>query len=166
MTINPTLPPTVDEFRKVFPEFVDVSDEQVQFYLDTAMQWIDTFWYPIDAKLAVMYAAAHYLFLQDQATGGEITSGGSSGGGGGVTTDPEVGKIWVKSVRFRDRQVSYERVGQEFREASQRRVDRLRSRVLGVDALRHDVSVLPAAERRPRGGGVTWNTPSTSDACA
>ena len=75
MTINPTLPPTVDEFRKVFPEFVDVSDEQVQFYLDTAMQWIDTFWYPIDAKLAVMYAAAHYLYLQDQASGGEITGG-------------------------------------------------------------------------------------------
>jgi hypothetical protein len=109
MAINPTLPPTVDEFRKVFPEFVDVSDEQVQFYLDTAMQWIDTFWYPIDAKLAVLYAAAHYLYLHDQASGGTIT-GGSESGGGGVVADPEVGKIWVKSVRFRDRQVTYDRV--------------------------------------------------------
>ena len=111
MTINPTLPPTVAEFRAVFPEFAEASDAQVQFYLDTAMQWIDVYWYPIDAKLAVLYAAAHYLTLQDRASGGELLSDDSSGTGGGVTTDPEVGKIWVKSVRFRDRQVTYDRVG-------------------------------------------------------
>jgi len=109
MTFNTTLPPTVEEFRKVFPEFSEVSDEQIEFYLYTAMQWVDTFWYPVDAKLAVLYAAAHYLSLHDRASGGEITSGDN--GGSGSVTDPEVGKIWVKSVRFRDRQVSYERVG-------------------------------------------------------
>ena len=110
MTINPTLPPTVVEFRKVFPEFDEVTDEQIEFYLETAMQWVDTFWYPIDAKLAVMYGAAHFISMQDRASGGELTSG-SSETGGGVVVDPEIGKIWVKSVRFRDRQVSYERVG-------------------------------------------------------
>lgn len=110
MTINPTLPPTIAEFRAAFPEFAEVSDAQVQLSLDTAMQWIDTFWFPIDAKLAVMYAAAHYLSLHDRASGGQISGGGGTGGGGGVV-DPEVGLIWVKSVRFRDRQVSYERVG-------------------------------------------------------
>ena len=110
MIINPTLPPTVAEFRAVFPEFDEVSDAQIEFYLATAMQWVDTFWYPIDAKLAVMYAAAHYLAMQDRASGGEITSG-SEGAGGGVVVDPEIGKIWLKSVRFRDRSVTYERVG-------------------------------------------------------
>ena len=110
MIINPTLPPTVVEFRAVFPEFDEVSDEQIEFYIATAMQWVDTFWFPTDAKLAVMYAAAHYLSMQDRASGGEITSG-SEGVGGGVVTDPEIGKIWVKSVRFRDRSVTYERVG-------------------------------------------------------
>jgi len=108
--INPTLPPTVAEFRAAFPEFASVSDEQVQLHLDIGMQWVDTFWWPIDAKLAVMYSAAHYLSLHDQASGGEISGEGGLGGGGGVV-DPEVGKIWIKSVRFRDRQVSYERVG-------------------------------------------------------
>jgi hypothetical protein len=110
MTINPTLPPNVTEFRIVFPEFSEVSDEQLQFYIDTAMQWVDTFWFPTDAKLAVMYAAAHYLSMQDRASGGEITSG-SEGGGGGSVVDPEIGKIWVKSIRFRDRSVTYDRVG-------------------------------------------------------
>jgi len=117
MAINPTLPPTVAEFREAFPEFADVSDPQVQLYLDIAMQWVDTFWWPIDAKVAVMYAAAHYLSMHDQASGGEISGEGEAGGGGGVV-DPELGKIWVKSVRFRDRQVSYERVGTDSQKQS------------------------------------------------
>lgn len=105
MAIDPTLPPTVEEFRRMFPEFEDVSDEMVQLYLDIAMQWIDTFWYQPDAKIAVMYAAAHYISLHDQVSGGDISGGGGIEGGGGGVIDPEIGKIWVKSVRFRDRQV-------------------------------------------------------------
>jgi len=111
-TINPTLPPTVEEFRAAFPEFSGVSDERVQLYLDIGMLWVDpAFWWFTDAKIAAMYAAAHFLSLHDQASGGEISGEGGLGGGGVV--DPEVGTIWVKSVRFRDRQVSYERVGTE-----------------------------------------------------
>lgn len=113
LTINPTMPPTVDEFRKVFPEFADIPDEHVQLYLDIAVMWVDTFWDIQDAKVASMYAAAHYIYIHDLASGGTISEG-SGGGGGGVAPapiDPEVGKIWVKSVRFRDRSVTYERVG-------------------------------------------------------
>ena len=110
MALNPTLPPTVAEFRAMFPEFSEVSDPTVQLYLDIGMQWIAPFWYPIDAKLAAMYAAAHYLSLHDNATGGTISGGEDELGGGGAV-DPEVGKIWTKTVRFRDRQVTYERVG-------------------------------------------------------
>lgn len=117
MAINPTLPPTVAEFRAAFPEFANVSDPQVQLYLDIAMQWVDTYWYSPDAKIAVMFAAAHYLSMHDQASGGEITGEGEAGGGGGVV-DPELGKIWVKSVRFRDRQVTYDRVGADSQKAS------------------------------------------------
>ncbi len=111
--INATLPPTIDEFRKMFPEFDDVGDDHVQLYLDIGMLWVDTFWDPIDAKIAVMYVAAHYIWIHDLASGGTISSGseGGSGGSGGGPVDPEVGKIWVKSVRFRDRSVTYERVG-------------------------------------------------------
>jgi hypothetical protein len=107
--INPTLPPTVAEFRAMFPQFAAVSDEQVQLYLDIAMGWVDTFWFPVDAKLAVMFAAAHYLYLNDLASGGTISSGGASGAPAPV--DPELGKIWAKTVRFRDRSITYERVG-------------------------------------------------------
>jgi Protein of unknown function (DUF4054) len=110
MTITLTMPPTVAEFRQAFPEFSGATDGQIQMAIDTAMTWVDTFWFMPDAKLAVMYAAAHYLYLHDRASGGMITGSGGTGGGGGVV-DPEVGLIWVKSVRFRDRQVSYERVG-------------------------------------------------------
>jgi len=107
LVYNATLPPTVAEFRKAFPEFVDVSDDKIEFELFSAMQWVDTYWSPIDAKLAVMYSAAHFLAMHNSETGG-ASSGGESGGGG--TVDPEVGKIFVKTVRFRDRMVSYERV--------------------------------------------------------
>jgi Protein of unknown function (DUF4054) len=111
--INTTLPPTVAEFRKMFPEFSEVSDEMIQLRLEEGMGWVDRFWYPLDAKFAVMYASAHYLSLHDKASGGEISSGSdeSGGGGGGGVVDPEIGKVWIKSVRFRDRMVSYERVG-------------------------------------------------------
>jgi hypothetical protein len=114
LTINPTMPPTVDEFRKLFPEFADISDEHVQFYLDIGVSWVDTFWDLQDAKVASMYVAAHYIWIHDLASGGTLSSeaGGGSGGGGSTSPiDPEVGKIWIKSVRFRDRQVTYERVG-------------------------------------------------------
>jgi Protein of unknown function (DUF4054) len=113
MTINATMPPTVDEFREAFPEFDAVSDEQVQLYLDIGVSWVDlSFWNQQDAKVASMFAAAHYLWLHDMASGGTLSSSGETGGGSGTTpVDPEVGKIWVKSVRFRDRLVTYERVG-------------------------------------------------------
>jgi hypothetical protein len=113
MAFNATLPPTVAEFRAVFPEFAAASDAQVEFYLFTGMQWVDTYWAPIDAKLAVMYAAAHFLWVQSQASGGtslDTGGSGSSGSGGGAQTDPEVGKIWARTVRFRDRMVTFERV--------------------------------------------------------
>jgi hypothetical protein len=110
LVLNPTLPPTVDEFRKMFPEFAAVSDDQIEFYIFEGMQWVDTFWEPIDAKLGVLYAAAHFLTVHDIAAGGVITDPADSGSGIG-SSDPDVGKIWVKSVRFRDRQVTYDRVG-------------------------------------------------------
>jgi hypothetical protein len=108
--LNATLPPTVAEFRKMFPEFADMSDDTIQLRLDEGMLWVDTFWFPIDAKFAAMYVAAHYLSLHDRASGGVMHSG-SEGEEGGSAVDHEIGKIWIKSVRFRDRSVSYERVG-------------------------------------------------------
>ena len=110
MAITTTMPPTIAEFRAAFPEFQSVTDDQIQMAIDTAMTWIDDWWFWPDAKLAVMYAAAHYLTLHDRASGGMITGGGGTGGGSQPIIDPEAGLIWVKSVRFRDRMVSYERV--------------------------------------------------------
>jgi len=110
MTVPTTMPPTVEEFRKAFPQFATATDEQVQWAIDTGMTWVDDWWFWPDMKMAVMYAAAHYLTLNDRASGGVISGGGGTGGGGSVT-DPDVGLIWVKSVRFRDRSVTYDRVG-------------------------------------------------------
>ena len=85
----------------MFPEFSEVSDEMIQLKLDEGMLWVDTFWYPIDAKFAVMYAAAHYLWMQDQAAGGSISEGDSGGsGGGGGFVDPEIGKIFDEDGSF------------------------------------------------------------------
>ena len=110
MALTTVMPPTVAEFREAFPEFASATDGQIQMAIDTAMTWIDTWWFWPDAKIAVMYAAAHYLYLHDKASGGMITGGGGTGGGTPPVIDSEAGLIWVKSVRFRDRQVSYERV--------------------------------------------------------
>jgi Protein of unknown function (DUF4054) len=110
MAITTVMPPTIAEFRAAFPELAGASDDQIQMAIDTGMTWVDTWWFWPDAKLAVMYAAAHYLWLQDKASGGMITGGGGSGGGTPPVVDPEVGLIWVKTVRFRDRLVTYDRV--------------------------------------------------------
>ena len=109
MAITTTMPPTIAEFRAAFPEFASVTDDQITMAIDTAMTWIDTWWFWPDAKLAVMYAAAHYLWLHDKASGGMISGGGGTGGTPPVI-DSEAGLIWVKSVRFRDRMVTYDRV--------------------------------------------------------
>jgi Protein of unknown function (DUF4054) len=109
MAIAVTMPPTVAEFRNAFPEFASATDAQIQMAIDTGMTWVDTWWFWPDVKLAVLYAAAHYLTLHDRASGGMITGGGGQGGGGGIV-DPELGLIWVKTVRFRDRLVTYDRV--------------------------------------------------------
>jgi len=111
MAISTVMPPTVEEFRKAFPEFASATDDQIQFAIDTGMTWVDTWWFWPDAKYAVMYAAAHYLTLHDRASGGKITSGDDgSGGGSGPVIDPEAGKVWVRSIRFRDRSITYDRV--------------------------------------------------------
>ena len=110
MAITTIMPPTIAEFRAAFPEFASASDDQVQMAIDTAMTWVDVWWFWPDAKLAVMYAAAHYLWLHDKTSGGLITGGGASGGGTPPVIDSEAGLIWVKSVRFRDRSVTYDRV--------------------------------------------------------
>jgi len=109
--INPSMPPTIAEFQAAFPEFSEVPDPTVQLYLDIGVMWVDTFWFPADAKVGSMYAAAHYLSLHDRVSGGELSGSDDGSGGGGGITDPEIGKIWAKSVRFRDRAVTYERVG-------------------------------------------------------
>ena len=112
MAITTIMPPTIDEFRKAFPEFANATDDQIQMAIDTGMTWVDTFWFWPDVKLAVMYAAAHYLWIHDRASGGLITKGSDGGiDGGAAPVDPEIGQIWVKSVRFRDRMVTYDRVG-------------------------------------------------------
>jgi hypothetical protein len=110
MTLTTTMPPTIEEFRNAFPEFESATDGQIQMAIDTAMTWVDVWWFWPDAKLAVMYAAAHYLWLHDKASGGLITGGGGTGGGSPPVIDSEAGLIWVKSVRFRDRMVTYDRV--------------------------------------------------------
>jgi len=110
MAISTVMPPTIAEFRAAFPEFAGATDAQIQMAIDTAMTWVDVWWFWPDAKLAVMWAAAHYLWLQDKASGGLITGGSGTGGGTPPVIDSEAGLIWVKSVRFRDRQVTYERV--------------------------------------------------------
>jgi hypothetical protein len=110
MAVSTVMPPTVEEFRKAFPEFASASEEQIQFAIDTGMTWIDTWWFWPDAKFAVMYAAAHYLTLHDRASGGMISGGSGTGGGTPPIIDPEAGKVWVKSIRFRDRSITYDRV--------------------------------------------------------
>ena len=75
MAIATNMPPTVEEFRKAFPQFSTATDDQIQMAIDTGMTWVDVWWFWPDMKMAVMYAAAHYLTLNDRATGGMGASG-------------------------------------------------------------------------------------------
>jgi hypothetical protein len=58
--------PTIAEFRARFPEFVNVSDAQVQIALDDASCWADSTWIENGCQnctTAIAFLAAHFLAL-------------------------------------------------------------------------------------------------------
>lgn len=75
-------PPTLAQFRALFPEFADVADASVQFALDEATRFVTTQWIERDYQPAIMFLAAHFLFLAklgaDEITGGIGEDGTSS----------------------------------------------------------------------------------------
>ena len=63
---EPCTSPTIEEFRIRFPEFVNISDAQVQLAIDDASCWADNSWIQgpcEDCTKAIAYLAAHYLAL-------------------------------------------------------------------------------------------------------
>jgi len=69
--------PTLADFRIAFPEFSEVPDETVQYYLDLASELVcESLWSSeLKYQRAVMLVAAHMLYLSLQR---------ESGAGGGI----------------------------------------------------------------------------------
>lgn len=58
--------PTIEEFRTRFPEFVNISDAQVQIAIDDASCWADSSWISNgcpNCTTAIAFLAAHFLAL-------------------------------------------------------------------------------------------------------
>lgn len=106
---GPCTPPTVDEFRARFPEFVDSSPEAIAIAIDDASCWADASWINGNSptgcrncKTAIAFLAAHYLTL------GRIAASGLPDLG---TVDPDTGVVipggQVTSLSFETMSVGF-----------------------------------------------------------
>jgi hypothetical protein len=62
----PCTPPTIPEFRARFPEFVNVSDAQIQIAIDDASCWADSTWIENgcpNCTTAIAFLAAHFVAM-------------------------------------------------------------------------------------------------------
>ncbi len=67
----------MSDFRARFAAFDDVEDARVQIYIDDAANiWTDrNLWAPSDWPLAVLYLAAHNLYVSPDNTSSALTGG-------------------------------------------------------------------------------------------
>lgn len=95
--------PTAEEFKARFPEFAAIGDPLIGILLDEAGLFADVRWSDADRKVAVLHLAAHAAqqFQLMQAAAGIITGGSSS--------EETLGEMYVKSVKFADREVTWEK---------------------------------------------------------
>lgn len=94
--------PTAAQFKAFFPEFVAVDDTTIELFLSAATNWVRDDWPEADWKLAILYLAAHLLIMRPT-----VAVPGSGVGGGGSTYAGD-GDTYIKSVKFGDRQVTYD----------------------------------------------------------
>ena len=102
----PYVVPTAAELKARFPEFADVADPQVTIFISAAVnevepaQYIEKYYTP-----AIIYLAAHYMWLYQQQLliNANAVSGGGSGGGG------EEGAVqtYLSTMRWEDFQVDF-----------------------------------------------------------
>lgn len=71
--------PTIDEFRELFTEFDERTDEEVTAALNAAATQVDTTWREADYKIAIMLLTAHFLAAAETAASGREISSESIG---------------------------------------------------------------------------------------
>lgn len=75
-------PPSLSDFRRRFPAFADVSDDDITYWLADSTRWVDESW-PIetDRNPAMMAHAAHEMMIRNVPglSGGQIASLVASG---------------------------------------------------------------------------------------
>lgn len=91
--------PMMEEFRMRFPEFGDLSDEQIDFAIQDAACGADSSWIEAcqSCTTAIAFLAAHYLALQKMAA--DVVGGGSTDSEGGVTAGGQVTSIGFEGMR-------------------------------------------------------------------
>lgn len=98
--------PTVVDFKARFPEFADTAPETITAFMNAATLWVDESWFERDYPYAIIYLAAHYLQMyQDALASGAI---GGSGGGGTGGTDVQT---FISSIAFEDFKVQMGNAG-------------------------------------------------------
>lgn len=96
--------PTAAEFKARFPEFISVVDQIVMTFISAAAneiepsQWIEKYY-----KTAIIYLAAHFMWLyQQQLLVQSQGTGGSGGGGAGSDI-----QTFLSDMRWEDFEVSF-----------------------------------------------------------
>lgn len=103
--------PSAAQFRARFPEFT-ASDPDIDAVIAAAMLWVDVGqWDEGDYQPAILYLAAHYLKLsQDAALAAIPGATGSSGSSESTTTSTDI-DTFLQSVQIGDRKVTWGKLG-------------------------------------------------------
>lgn len=70
--------PTRDELIVMFPEFTTVPEPTVNEYIDMASRNVDTSWFELDYKRAIILLAAHLMALAGLGTGPDSVGNASN----------------------------------------------------------------------------------------
>jgi hypothetical protein len=96
--------PTATTFKTRFPEFGDEADDSITPFINAAAIWVDNIvWTEGDYPYAIIYLAAHYFKLYQQALLSAATGVGGGGDGGGETTI----QTYLSAIEFEDFRVRF-----------------------------------------------------------
>jgi Protein of unknown function (DUF4054) len=101
----PHVIPTAADVKARFPEFATVVDPIVTTFISAAANEVDpSRWSEKYYKVAIMYLAAHYMWLYQQQLLIQANASGGIGGGGGAGSEVQT---FLNSMSWEDFQIGF-----------------------------------------------------------
>lgn len=101
----PYVVPTAADLKTRFPEFTNVDNQIVGTFISAAANEVDPVqWQEKYYAIAIIYLAAHFMWLYQQQLLVQSQGTGGSGGGGGAGSDIQT---FLSDMRWEDFEISF-----------------------------------------------------------